>query len=216
METSLIDLMKNDFCFESLKEAKEQTKQSKKVLSANAESYNQQFKDEIDEGTRKRQLMLEAKGIKDGTPEAEKALAGTFYPTVQTPILNFLYFLERDFEDVTVKVENLKEEYEKKYGGLCHEDVDTSALQNNKARDIFGVLQSQGEHQEDTYQTGNHVPHMEKYIYQNMDAGTFGKLKKLKALSMSDNEEEAHFAWQKCMEICNKYGLKFDDIPCKY
>lgn len=33
--------------------------------------------------------------------------------------------------------------------------------------------------------------------------------------SFSDNESEAHAAWVKCMEICTKYKLNFDSIPCK-
>ena len=41
-------------------------------------------------------------------------------------------------------------------------------------------------------------------------------IKKLKALSLSENEQEAHAAWVKCMEICKKYKLRYDDIPCKY
>jgi hypothetical protein len=42
---------------------------------------------------------------------------------------------------------------------------------------------------------------------------TFVKIKKLKALSQSDNENEAAAAFIKCRELCKKYGLEYDKIP---
>ena len=50
---SLVDLMNDDSVFDSLNEAKKQTKKSKKTLSHNAEKYNEQYTSEIEAGTRK-------------------------------------------------------------------------------------------------------------------------------------------------------------------
>jgi hypothetical protein len=116
--------------------------------------------------------------------------------------------MDQDFE-------SLKKEYEKRYGKLLHEDIDTTILKNDKAKALERLSYGSAGLNED-YDTGEQVPHMEKYIYQNMDAGTFGKLKKLKALSMSDNPQEAKMAWIKAMDICDRYGLNFEDIPTKY
>jgi hypothetical protein len=49
-----------------------------------------------------------------------------------------------------------------------------------------------------------------------MDSATFQKLKKLKALAKSDNEEEAFLAFRKCMELCKKFNLEFDKLPELY
>lgn len=215
---SLVELMKNDFCFESLKKAKEDTKKFKSSLDSSSKSYNDKYKDRIEKENLKRQLLLEDAGIEDGSPEAEEFFRyrnDQFYLTKNTPILNFLYLLNEEFDEVESKFESLKEEYEQKYGDLIHENVDTSVLKNDMAKKLEQVAQG-SDYLTDDFDTGDNVPHMEKYIYRNMDAGTFGKLKKLKALSMSDNEQEAKAAWIKCMDICDRFGLSFDDIPTKY
>jgi hypothetical protein len=137
---------------------------------------------------------LEQAGVADNTPEAEQVFKNNneFMPTVQTPILNFLHFLTMEYKDIVENVDHLKQKYDEQYGHLEHLDYE------------LGKSEAQVE-----------APHMEDYIYKNMDAGTFGKLKKLKALSFSSNEQEAHAAWQKCMELCEKFGISFDNIPCK-
>ena len=56
---------------------------------------------------------------------------------------------------------------------------------------------------------------METYIYGNLTVADFKKVKKLKALSKSTNENEAFLAYRKCIELCKKYGLEFDKIPCE-
>ena len=214
---SLIDLMENDFCFESLKAAKKQTKESKVEIDKTAAEYSTKYSQRIDEGTRKRTLMLEQAGIEDGTLAAEEYFkdSNTFMPTVHTPILNMLFFLTEEFGEQVTDTRELKKMYDEKFGGMLHEDVDTSVLKNNMAVKLEQMSQG-SERLTDDFDTGETVPHMEKYIYQNMDAGTFGKLKKLKQLSKSDNEQEAKMAWIKCMDICEKFGLDIEDIPCKY
>ena len=206
--------MKNDFSFESLKEAKDETKKSKQSLDNTASEYSKKYASDIDRGTRKRQLMLENAGIKDGTQEAEEFFKNSneFMPTVHTPILNMLYFLTGEYGEQVKDYSELKKLYEEKYGTVYSEyeshievDIDELAgLSNDHSNDI------------DDFDTGDNVPHMDKYIYQNMDAGMFAKLKKLKKLSRSDNPQEAKAAWLKCMDVCSKFGLELEDIPCDY
>lgn len=223
---SLIELMKNDFCFESLKGAKEQTKKSKEDLTAAAEEYNKNFQDEIEAGTKKRQLMLEAAGLGDANQYEQEQFFkdnNMFMPTVHTPILNFLYFLSRDYKDVEATFGKLRSEYEKKYGDsvlgegkLKHATVDTSALKNNLGKKLERIAEGIDESNLDDYESEERVPEMEDYIYGNMDSRTFQKLKKLKAKSKSDNENEAFQAYRMCMKICKENGLDFDKIPDLY
>jgi hypothetical protein len=186
--------MKNDFSFESLKGAKEDTKKSKEILTKSAEKYNKNYDDEIRRGTQKRQLMLEAAGLENAPlVEQEEFFKNNneFMPTVHTPILNFLYFLTRDYKKVIDDVSQLREEYDAKYGHLEHDYEAGKGEQKS-------------------------VPHMEDYIYGNMNSNTFQKLKKLKAKSKSDNEHEAFQAYKMCMAICKENGLDFDKIPNLY
>jgi hypothetical protein len=47
-----------------------------------------------------------------------------------------------------------------------------------------------------------------------MSHDMFVKIKKLKALSKSPNENEAFLAYRLALKLCKKYGLEFDKIPC--
>ena len=212
-----MDLMNDDFNFASLKQAKEDTKKSKATIDQNAKDYTEKYKERIEEGTRKKMKLLEQTGLDANSPQAEDYFKQNeqFFLTKDTPILNFLYLLNEEYDDINSNFDKLKDEYEHKYGNLVHKDIDTSALKNDKAKLLEEIAEGSDKLTDD-WETGEHVPHMDKYIYQNMDAGTFGKLKKLKALSMSDNEQEAKAAWVKCMELCNRFNLKFQDIPSKY
>ena len=53
-----------------------------------------------------------------------------------------------------------------------------------------------------------------KFIYGSLTTSEFKRIKKLKALSQSPNEEEAFLAYRKCLQLCKKYHLEFDKIPC--
>jgi len=55
---------------------------------------------------------------------------------------------------------------------------------------------------------------MDTFIYGNMTHETFKKIKKLKALSRSDNENEAFLAYRMCLQLCERHGLDIDRIPC--
>lgn len=78
----------------------QEVKQDKQHLSHAADEYSKRYEQEILEGTRKRQLLLE-NGATRGLSEAEVMQEyGRFVPTVYTPILNLLYFMLRETEDV--------------------------------------------------------------------------------------------------------------------
>ena len=174
-------------------------KQNKADLVEAAKSYQTKYKTQIEEGTRKRQLMLsegKARGLKEDDIFRDNQL---FIPTQQTPILNYLYFLLCEHGDMAANIKVLraanhmdseygllKEELEKKHGAEVHKDHDA---------------EKQG------------TPNMVSFIYKNIGDDTFSTIKKLKTLSMSENEAEAFVAYRKCMELCRKYNLEFSQIP---
>ena len=121
-----------------------------------------------------------------------------FIPADDTPILNYLFFLLREtkfrdlpipilrqYADANKDIQLLKEEYEKKYGAEVHKD----------------------------HNTPEEVPNMVSFIYKNVGDDTMTTLKKLKTLSMSENEKEAFVAFRKGREMCVKYNLAWDQIP---
>jgi hypothetical protein len=69
-------------------------------------------------------------------------------------------------------------------------------------------------HLVDDYEENSDVPEMDELVYGNCTHDMFKKVKKLKALSRSSNENEAFIAYRMCMELCEKYGLDMDKIPC--
>ena len=57
------------------------------------------------------------------------------------------------------------------------------------------------------------TPEMFEYLYGNITLKEFGVLKKLKALSKSNNEHEAFSAYKKCLKLCERHNIEFDRIP---
>ena len=55
---------------------------------------------------------------------------------------------------------------------------------------------------------------MVEYLYADLTLEQFDVLKKLKALTQSPNVPEATLAFRKGKELCAKYGLEWDKIPC--
>ena len=55
---------------------------------------------------------------------------------------------------------------------------------------------------------------METLLYGELTLSQFDILKKLKALTKSPNVHEATLAFQKGKELCQKYELNWDKIPC--
>lgn len=176
----------------------EDIKKNKADLVEAARTYQGKYKQEIEEGTKKRQLML-TEGKKRGLTEDEIFRDNQlFIPTAQTPILNYLYFLLREEHDHSAAIKVLraadeldteftllKEEYEKKYGAEAHRD----------------------------HEAPKEVPNMISYIYGNIGDDTMATLKKLKTLAMGENEKEAFVAFRKGREMAQKYGLDWDKIP---
>jgi hypothetical protein len=173
-----------------------EVKKNKADLVEAAQSYQSKYKKEIEEGTKKRQLMLaegESRGLKETEIFKDNQL---FIPTQQTPILNYLYFLLREekdqdaaikvlraAEDLDKELSVLKEEFEKKYGQEQHD-----------------------------HKTSDAVPNMVSYIYGNIGDDTMATLKKLKTLAMGENEKEAFVAFRKGRELAQKYKLDWDKI----
>jgi len=191
-EMSLMTILRttNSDLAERLKRLTVEVKQDKENLSEASQEYSNKYKDEIEEGTKKRQNFLtEGKNRGMSDEEAEKyAYRGGFMPTVYTPILNMLYFLLRETDDIDRELNQKRKEYDQRYGHL----VDNTILSENITP----------------------PPDMATYLYGNITLDTFDKLKKLKALTQSPNEQESFLAYRKCLELCKKFGLEFEKIPC--
>jgi hypothetical protein len=167
---------------ERLKKIAGEVKKDKNTILKSAEEYNNKHKQEIEEGTLKRKLMIED-GVGRGLKE-EDVCRGSFVPTKYTPILNWLYFLMKE-ENVDVGWEESRQKYNKQYGHLV-----------------------------DDYEEQTEVPEMDELIYGSCSHDMFKKIKKLKALSRSSNKNESFIAYKMCLELCKKYGLEMDKIPC--
>ena len=75
---------------EKLKAKVAEVKKDKRKLTKLAENHFQNHKEEILEGTKKRQLLLED-GKRRGLTEDQVLSSSGFIPSVYTPILNWLY-----------------------------------------------------------------------------------------------------------------------------
>jgi hypothetical protein len=189
----------------ALAKKKEAVKKDKQNLLQAAETYTQKYEEEIAEGTKLRQKLL-TEGQSQGLSE-EEIFRGSnkFIPTVYTPILNFLYFMFRDeARDEQARIRELTQQYIKEYG---YENV-MKVLEE-------GVDDSKDVTLEDILSNDTNTPdEMEKFVYGNLTNDEFKRIKKLKALSHSPNEKEAFLAYRKANEMCKKYGLEFEKIPC--
>ena len=166
----------------------EEIKHDKKNLLHAADDYGQKYKQEILEGTEKRNRML-TEGAQRGLSEEDViSQYGRFVPTVYTPILNLLYFLLRETAD---------------------EDTD-KYWQRDKLNEQFGHLR-EADFKSDVLKA---PPEMVEFLYGNVTLDMFDKIKKLKALSTSSNKQEAFLAYSKACELCKEYNLEFDKIPC--
>lgn len=194
---------------ERLLEVAKKIKETKDILVGSAKTYSEKYKDEIAEGTKKRQLLL-AEGHNKGLTDAEIISQSGFLPTVHTPILNYLHFIDREDKNgsnVGSKggLEALTEACIKEYG---YEDL-VKTLQESVDDNVEITFEDEvsGDNTEKPKE-------MEEFIYGNCTSSTFQTIKKLKNLSKSDNKKEAFLAYTKCIELCKKYNLEFDKIPC--
>jgi len=200
---SLLAIMRDDPEYaKRLQQQTEEVKRSKMGLLAAAEKVAHEHKAEIEEGTRRKQLLL-SEGEKRGLDEEEAMKAyGRFLPTKHTPILNLLYFILK--EEATPAWNELRKEFLEKFGyeydGLSKEELETK----------YG----KEEHTESVDDNVEDPPTMESFIYGEMTHDVFKKIKKLKALSRGGTEKEAFLVYRACLKLCDRYGLNFDKIPC--
>jgi len=213
-EMSLISILSstNADLMEHLKKVTEDVRQDKKKLVSAAEKFSVEYRDEIAEGTKKCQKLLE-EGNQRGMSrkEAERyAYQGGFMPTVHTPILNMLYFMLRDSQDAIQTKHKLNELTQYYINKLGYDEF----INKLEAGTTY-VRESYGDELEDILGDDVEEPEeMDRFVYGNMSHDTFKTIKKLKALSHSSNEKEAFLAYRKCLELCKKYNLEFDKIPC--
>jgi hypothetical protein len=210
---SLMAILREDPDFAgALAKKKEAVKKDKENLLKAAESYTEKYEEEIAEGTKLRQKLL-TEGQSQGLSEEEIFRGSSkFIPTVYTPILNWLFFTfreEANQQKNEMNLEKLTQYYIEKFGydGFIKKLEEGSVY----AREVYAdrledILSNETEKPEE----------MEHFVYGTLTGNDFQKLKKLKALSRSSNEKEAFAAYKKCLELCKKFNLEFDKIPCRY
>lgn len=198
-ECSLISILRStneDFISKMAAKTKN-IKQDKEGIIKAANEYAVKYEKEVEDGTQRRRLLIE-NGKRRGLSEEESLKnLSVFIPDKKTPILNMLHFLLYEYPNANDqlqflreetndgdKFDNIKEDLNKKFGGLEFEDIEQD------------------------------IPEILEFIYENVTTEIFKKAKKLKALSRSDNKEEAFLAYSKCIDLCKKYDLDFDKLPC--
>lgn len=218
---SLMAILLNDpDFFEARQKRKEAIKEDKQNLVKFASEYNHKYQSEIEEGDKYRQRLL-SEGKSKGLTEEEIFKGNQKYiPTVQTPILNFLYFMMRDDEKI-LETKTPKEniiEYLKQYGYEITEEVmgyiDGIVQNFDTERKLDEMGDSISFEDVISKDTTKEVDDVGTFLYGNLTIREFATVKKLKALSKSENQEEAFAAYRKCLELCKKYGIEFDRIPC--
>ena len=215
---SLMAILRNDPDFAgALSKKKEAVKMDKQNLLKAAETYTQKYQTEILEGTKKRQKLL-SDGQSKGLTEEEIFKGNTtFYPTVYTPILNFLYFMMRD-EDTTYNktLEEVLQEYIKQFGYERTEEIDAYIKGIVQSVEIEQKLDEMGSDVEFedvvTDDVTEEVEESDRFIYGNLDHNIYKKIKKLKRLIKSSNPNESALAYKKCRELCDQYNLDFHKI----
>ena len=214
----------------------QEIKEDKANLLCAADDYGKRYQQEILEGTEKRALLLTEGAAKGLSEEDIMAQYGRFVPTVYTPILNLLYFLLRESEggdrNLYERRDRINEQLIKSHqvdhsnDETTMEDVD--ALLDELRQKDYDETRSSPKRQEINQQFQKEklsrtqeeavklkdTPDMVNYLYGNITLDTFNLIKKLKALSKSPNEKEAFLAYRKANDLCKKYNLDFDRVPC--
>ncbi len=214
---SLIKYLQGDPDYAAaLKKRGDDLQQDKYGLIKASEQYEKKYEQEIAEGTRNYNKLLGEGKVSghEGSPE----LGGKFIPTKYTPILNFLFFSLRD-EDTAPK-----KSQEEIINEFLQQFVD-KGFAKSELIDLYikGIVDKLPDGYDDkevdfddviNEENTNNPQEMESLIYGSLTHSEFKRLKKLKALSKSPNEQEAFLAYRKCNELCKRYGLEFDRIPC--
>lgn len=189
-----------------LEQGTTEVRENKKNLMSNAAEYREIYRKEIEEGTKKRILLLED-GRRRGLSEEDVLRKhGKFIPSDQTPIMNFIYFLMRDGEHPDWM--GIHRDLKKTYG---HNDEKlNSAISEEDLDRILGCLI----HEDEKYINVKNPEDMDKMIYGNLSHDLFMKVKKLKTLAANSmNEHEALVARKLCLRLCEKFDLDFSKIP---
>lgn len=184
-EMSLVSLIKDNTDYlDRIHDIANEVKKDKTKILSMAEKYNTKYKTQISEGTKKRQLLLTER-IDGGQTKEEAERNMGFIPSIYTPILNWLYFFMAE-ENIPER-ELLRESQEKEYRHLLHESQNVDGME--KVPEAFVFLSGKVTHDQ------------------------FKRLKKLKRLSHSPNENEAFAAYRKCLQLCEAFEVNFDKIP---
>lgn len=229
-----MSIMRDDPDFgKRLQKKVQEIKEDKQNLLNVADEYGKQYQQEILEGTELRAKLLTEGSSKGMSEEQIMASYGKFVPTVYTPILNLLYFLLRESDGSELyQRRNAINERLVKSGKLYHGEGDMteeelSDLLSDKDKSVNRqtvdprrqklnqqLLEEQKQRPREEDVTLKETPDMVNYLYGNITLDTFNKIKKLKALSKSPNEQEAFQAYRKAVELCKQHNLDFDRIPC--
>jgi hypothetical protein len=207
MNMSLLSIMREDpDLARRIEQGTKEVRQTKATLHRNAAEIGEIYHKEIEEGTRQRQLLL-TEGKAQGKDEATVLKEyGVFIPSKATPIMNFLYFFMRDGNRPDWL--HIQQDLNNTYGHV-NESVQ-KAVSEEDLDQILGQLV----HDDEQYANVQEPAEMDRFIYGNCTHAMFTKIKKLKALSKSSNENEAFLAYRLSIKLCKKYGLEFDKIPC--
>ena len=192
MSLSLMAIIRDDPDFgKRIQKKVQEIKQDKENLLNLADDYGKRYQQEIIEGTELRNRLL-TEGTQRGLSEEQiMGSYGRFVPTVYTPILNLLYFLLMESADDPYYGDQRyqkREKLDEQFGHLREEEIKSEVLKE--------------------------PPKMEEFLYGNLTLEQFDVLKKLKALAQSPNINEATQAFRKCKELCAKYELDYERIPC--
>jgi hypothetical protein len=238
-ELSLMQIMsKSEDIGARIQKKAEEVKIDRQNLLKSAGQYSDLYREEIDEGTLLRSKLLTEGKNKGLTEEQVMANYGKFLPSVRTPLLNMLYFMLREADGDPVFGKSLYEKRDqinellKKSNKLDHKEDDIgnekddeefvdsiyqilrNETKNETREKIQELLQQQRKTSSESDAQLKDTPAMVEFLYGNVTLEVFNKIKKLKALSKSANEEEAFQAYRKANELCKQYNLDFDQIPC--
>lgn len=185
-DMSLMTIIKqNPLIVERVQKLSKEVRKDKSKILSMADEYNNKYKDEISEGTRKRHKLL-TEGTMQGKTVAEVEKTMGFIPSVYTPILNWLYFFMKDWHNADTS-EILREEQDELYKLLLHEQQDVENM--------------------------NKVPEMFVHLSGKITHDQYNKLKKLKRLATKNSDEhEAFQAYRACLKLCERYDIEFDKI----
>ncbi len=216
---SLMAILRDDPDYAAaLKKRGDDLESDKNKLIQASNHYTERYQKEIEEGDRTFQKLL-GEGKVNPTGVEDENLRGKYIPTKHTPILNYLFFALRD-EDTGMPKQSREEAFNDFLKPFIEAGYEKSALIDLY---IKGMVQTLPDGYDDKEVDFSDVvtddvtvtpDEMEKFIYGSLTHNEFKKLKKLKALAQSDNEDEALLAKMKCLQLCKKWGMEYDRIPC--